>query len=180
MSIEQLAERIPAYAKDLKLNLTSVLRQAEMTERQTWGTAVAAAVASRNTEVTAAILGEARAHLTPEAFEAAKSAAAIMGMNNVYYRFMHLTDNEKYRTMPARLRMQVIRSHGTDPVDFELWCAAVSAINNCPACVSSHEHVVREKGLGEDVVLAAIRIAAVVHAVAGVLDAEQAAATLPA
>ena len=180
MTIDQLAERIPAYAKDLKLNLGSVLRQTELNEQQTWGTAVACAIASRNSDLTAAILGEAQKHLSPQVFEAAKSAAAIMGMNNVYYRFLHMTDNEKYRTIPARLRMQIIRGHGADPVDFELWCTAVSAINNCHVCAASHEKVVRDKGVSEETILAAVRIASVLHAIAGVLDAEAVAIEQPA
>jgi alkyl hydroperoxide reductase subunit D len=179
MSVEQLAERIPGYAKDLKLNLGSVLRQTELTEQQLWGTAVACAIAARNADVTAAVLGDAQSHLSPQAFEAAKSAAAIMGMNNVYYRFLHMTENEKYRTIPARLRMNVIRLHGVDPVDFELWCTAVSAINNCHVCAASHEKVVREKGLSEESILAAVRIAAVLHAVAGVMDAEAVKTAVP-
>lgn len=172
MGIEALSERIPTYAKDLRLNLQSVLRQTELTEQQLWGTALVSAIISRNTATLAAVLEEARPHLSPQAFEAAGSAAAIMGMNNVYYRFLHLTNNEKYSTMPARLRMNAIRTHGVEPVDFELWCVAASAINNCQACVGSHEKVVREKGVPEEAVLAAVRIAAVIHAIATVLDAE--------
>jgi alkyl hydroperoxide reductase subunit D len=172
MGIEALSERIPIYAKDLRLNLQSVLRQTELTEQQLWGTAVVSAIVSRNTETLAAVLEEARAHLSPQAFDAAASAAAIMGMNNVYYRFLHLTNNEKYSTIPARLRMNAIRTHGVEQVDFELWCVAASAINNCQACVGSHEKVVREKGLPEEAVLAAVRIASVIHAIATVLDAE--------
>ncbi len=179
MTIEQLNERIPGYAKDLKLNLGSVLRQTELTEQQLWGTAVAAAVGSRNADVTAAVLSEAQAHLSPQAFEAAKAAAAIMGMNNVYYRFLHMVESDKYRTIPARLRMNVIRMHGVEPVDFELWCTAVSAINNCHVCAASHEKVVREKGLSEEAVLAAVRVASVIHAIATVMDAETAAAAVP-
>jgi alkyl hydroperoxide reductase subunit D len=179
MSVEQLADRIPSYAKDLRLNLGSVLRQTELTEQQLWGTAVSSAIACRNSDVTAEILSEAQTHLSPEAFEAAESAAAIMGMNNVYYRFLHLTDSEKYKTIPARLRMNVIRQHGVDPVDFELWCVAVSAINNCQACVSSHEKVLRDKGLSEESILAAVRIAAVLHSIASVMDAESVKVSLP-
>ena len=94
-------------------------------------------------------------------------------MNNVYYRFQHLTGNQNRCNMPARLRMNIIRSHSIDAADFELWCAAVSAINGCSACVDSHEKVVREKGLSEEAVLAAIRLAPVVHALAAVFDAER-------
>ncbi len=164
--MEQLLASIPEYAKDLKLNLQTVLKQQELTEQQTWGTVVACALASRNPAVTAALLAEAEPHLQPVAMEAAKGAAAIMGMNNIFYRFQHLSEHEKYSTMPARLRMNIMRTHGSDPVDFELWCVAVSAINGCGKCIVAHDRVLREKGITEETVLAAVRIASVIHAVA--------------
>jgi alkyl hydroperoxide reductase subunit D len=169
MELEKLLESVPEYAKDLKLNLGSVLRQTELTARQAWGTAVATAIASRNPLVTEAILAEAARKLDPQALFAAKAAAAVMGMNNIFYRFRHLSGNEKYATMPARLRMQVIRGHGSDPVDFELWCLAVSAVNGCGVCVQAHENVLREKGVGEETILAAVRIAATLHGLAAVV-----------
>ena len=172
MSIEALLERVPAYAKDLKLNLGGLLRQPELTQQQLWGTAVACAIAARNADVLKAVLADASAQLTPVALEAAKSAAAIMGMNNVYYRFLHLTPNEKYKTIPARLRMNVMRNHGADHVDFELWCTAISAINNCHTCVQSHERTLRDKGVIEETIIASIRLAAVLHSIATVLEAE--------
>ena len=171
MSVETFLESIPAYAKDLKLNLSAVLRQTELTPQQLWGTALACAIASRNIAVLKAIAAESQSHLSQEAAEAARTAAAIMSMNNVYYRFLHLTDNSKYKEIPARLRMQGIRTHGVDHADFELWCTAVSAINNCQTCVASHEKVLREKGITEEQVAAAVRIAAVIHATAVVFDA---------
>jgi alkyl hydroperoxide reductase subunit D len=166
-------ESVPAYAKDLKLNLSSVTSQAELTKQQTWGTTIASAVASRNPDLLLAIVSEAAKHVSPQVIEAAKGAAAIMGMNNIYYRFHHLTKNEKYSTLPARLRMNIIRSHGADPVDFELWCVAVSAINACGKCVDAHERVLREKGVTEESINAAIRIASVIHGLAVVFDAER-------
>jgi len=165
-------DTVPAYAKDLKLNLSSVMQQPDLTPQQAWGSALACAMAARNPRLLTAIAAEAANHLSPEAVEAAKAAAAIMGMNNVFYRFHHLTTNEKYSTMPARLRMNVLRTHGIAHVDFELFCLAVSAINACDKCVDSHEKVVREKGLAEENVLAVVRIASVLHALASVLDAE--------
>jgi alkyl hydroperoxide reductase subunit D len=170
MELEQFLERCPDYARDLKINLGAVLRQPELTLRQTWGTAVACAIAGRNPQLIAAILGEASRHLDEQALFAAKAAAAVMGMNNVFYRFRHLSTNEKYSAMPARLRMQVIRSHASDPVDFELWCLAVSAINACGMCVDSHEKVLRDKGVSEETILAAVRIASVVYALAAITD----------
>jgi alkyl hydroperoxide reductase subunit D len=172
MNLDELMETVPAYARDLKLNFSSLKQQPDLNEQQTWGTIVATAIASRNEELTQAVLAEAAMHLSSAALEAAKGAAAVMGMNNVYYRFLHLASNPNYRTMPARLRMNIIRSHGIDPVDFELWCAAVSAVNGCGTCVDSHEKVLREKGLSEAAVLAAIRLAGVIHGLATVFDAE--------
>ncbi|MBK9169868.1 MAG: carboxymuconolactone decarboxylase family protein [Bryobacterales bacterium] len=172
MTLEELRESLPAYAKDLKLNLSTVLQQADLTPRQTWGTAVACAIACRNRTLLDTMESEAKAHLTEIELEAARVAAAIMGMNNVYYRFQHIVTHDAYRSMPARLRMNSLRTHGADPVDFELWCGAVSAVNACAACVDSHDRVVREKGLTEQHVLAAVRIAATLHAVACVLDVQ--------
>jgi alkyl hydroperoxide reductase subunit D len=180
MELEQLLETCPEYAKDLKLNMGAVLRQPELTERQTWGTAVCSAMASRNRRVLEAVQAEASRHLDGPALFAARAAAAVMGMNNIFYRFRHLSTNEKYGSMPARLRMQVIRTHGSDPVDFELWCLAVSAINGCGKCVDAHERVVREKGISEEVVLAIVRVAAVIHAIGPVLDAVSAEVEIPA
>lgn len=172
MGVEKVVELIPDYAKDLRLNLTSVLRQTELTEQQLWGTVVACTMASRNGLLIEELLPEAKSHLAPEAYFAAKSAAAIMGMNNIYYRFGHLASNPKYGDMPARLRMNVIRTHGSSPVDFELWCLAVSAIHGCGVCVDSHERVLREKGVGEEAVIASVRVASVLHAAALVLNTE--------
>ena len=176
MTLDELRDRLPEYAKDLKLNLSSALRQPELTARQSWGAAMSCAAASHNGELLEAVASSARNHLDETAFQAALGAAAVMGMNNVYYRFLHLSSNQKYAGMRAGLRMNVIRTHGADPVDFELWCLAVSAINGCGACVDAHEKGLREKGLGEEAILASVRIASVIHAVARVLDAEAALA----
>ncbi len=177
MSIDVLIDSLPNYAKDLKLNYSTLVRQnSELTPQQLWGTVVASAIATRNDELTEAALQEAPKHLSAQALEAAKAASAVMGMNNIYYRFLHLSSNEKYGTLPARLRMNAIRSHGVDAVDFELWALAVSAINGCGKCVDSHEKVVREKGASEETVLAIVRVASVVHAIGSVLDAERVSA----
>ena len=180
MSLDALIESLPSYAKDLKLNFSSVVRQqTDLSQQQLWGTVVTCAIAVRNEDLTAAALEEAANHLTPQALEAAKGAAAIMGMNNIFYRFLHLSSNEKYGTMRAGLRMNVIRTHGIDQLDFELWCTAISAINGCGTCVDSHEKVLREKGFGEEKILSAVRVASVMHALGVVLDTERVAASQP-
>src|SRR5579875_940290 len=172
MPMDTVMETLPGYAKDIKLNYSTLVRQnTELTPQQLWGTVVASAIATRNDTLTAAVLEEGAQHLSAQALEAARIAAALMSMNNIFYRFQHLSSNEKYSTMPARLRMNAMRTHGVEPVDFELWSLAVSAINGCGKCVDSHEKVLREKGTGEETVLAAVRIAAIIHAIGAVLDA---------
>jgi lipoyl-dependent peroxiredoxin subunit D len=172
MSLNQIAESLPDYARDLKLNLQNVLAQAELTEQQTWTVAVACTLACRNDALSRAIVAEGVSRLSPEQLNSAKAAFAVMGMNNVFYRFRHMVGREEYNTIPARLRMQAIRTHGGDPVDFELACLAASAIKGCEACVKSHDKVVREKGLTAEAVVASVRIASTLHAVAAVIDAE--------
>ena len=173
--MDTLIDSLPDYAKDLKLNYSSVVRQdTVLTDAQRWGTVVACAVAAGNQRLIGAAVAEASARVPANVIEGAKGAAAIMGMNNVYYRFQHSVSNEKYRTIPARLRMNILRTHGVEHADFELWCEAVSAINNCQICMDSHEKSVREKGLSEDHILQAIRIAAIVKAIADVLTTEEA------
>lgn len=172
MSLDVLIDSLPSYARDLKLNYSSLVRNnSELTQQQLWGTVVASVIATRNVALTAAALDAAAAHLSPQALEAAQAAAAVMSMNNVFYRFHHLSDNEKYSTLPARLRMNALRGHGVEEVDFELWSLAVSAINACGKCVTAHERVVREKGASEELVAAVVRVAAVIHAIGTVLDA---------
>jgi alkyl hydroperoxide reductase subunit D len=181
MALEDLIGGLPAYAKDLKLNYSSLVKQnTELTPQQLWGTVVVAAIATRSAELTTEVIAEAESALSPEALEAAKAAAAIMGMNNIYYRFHHLTKNDKYATLPSRLRMNVLRGHSIEPVDFELWCLVVSAVNACDKCVDSHEKVLREKGATEELINAAIRVASVVHAIGVVLDSEKASPTASA
>jgi lipoyl-dependent peroxiredoxin subunit D len=178
MALEELIGGLPAYAKDMKLNYSSLVKQnTELTPQQLWGTVAVAAIATRNPELTAAAIADAAAVLSPAALEAAKAAAAVMGMNNIYYRFQHLTTNPRYATLPARLRMNALRGHGVDPVDFELWCTVVSAINACDKCVDSHEHVLREKGMTEELINAAIRVASVIHAIGVIVESEKAAPT---
>lgn len=180
MSLDALRDRLPTYAKDLSLNLSSLAAETLLTDQQKWGAFVASAYAVGQPDVVQAIETEARtAGLSDAALTAAKAAAAIMGMNNVYYRSLHLLSNPEYRTLPARLRMNVIASPGVEKVDFELWSTAVSAINGCGACLDAHEGELKKHGAPAQQIQAAIRIAAVVNAVSRVLAAEAAAKRAP-
>lgn len=175
--IEALKTALPAYAKDLKLNLSAVAADTTLTPQQTFGGLLAAAIAARNPAVIAAVAADVGAVLSKEAFDAAKTAAAIMAMNNVYYRFVHLVSDPEYGTLPARLRMNALANPGVDKADFELWSLIVSAVNGCGLCIDSHEKVLRKAGVSAAQVQQAIRIAAVVHAVAVTLEADAAGAS---
>ena len=174
-TLDAIREALPDYARDLKLNLGTVLTPTGapgLSERQIWALALASAIAARNAALARDIESLAREHLSENDLNAARAAAAIMGMNNIYYRFLHLVEDAEYRQLPARLRMNVLASPGVDKADFELLSLAVSAINGCGACVASHERQLRQHGFTREAVQSAVRIAAVVHGVAGVLESE--------
>jgi alkyl hydroperoxide reductase subunit D len=176
MSIDALKDALPDYARDQKLNLSSLLNDAILTEQQRWGALLATALASRNPQVIAAVAAEAGARLSPEAVQAAKAAASVMAMNNIYYRFVHLAGDPDYRTLPAKLRMNVIGRPGVEKLDFELWSLAVSAINGCGMCIEAHDAALKQAGASREAIQQAVRIAAVIHAVAVTLEAEAALA----
>ena len=172
-TLESIREALPGYARDLQLNLGSVLSPAGapgLNDRQIWAVALAAASASRNPDFTRQLQTLATQYLDAAHVSAAHAAAAVMAMNNVYYRFLHLVEDEEYARLPARLRMSVIGNPGIAKADFELLSLAVSAINGCGTCVASHERQLRQHGFEREAVQSAVRIAATVHAVARVLE----------
>ncbi len=171
MSLTELARALPDYAKDLRLNIGSLLTEPGLTDQQRHGLFVACAHATGNPQMVAAAEAEARPHLSDAAMTAAKAAASIMAMNNVYYRFVHLSANQDYATLPARLRMNVIGAPGIEKVDFELFSLAVSAINGCGMCIDAHEKVLRDHNVPVTNIQAAVRIGSVVNAVSKALQA---------
>lgn len=170
MSIESLQGALPDYAKDLRLNLSTLVNEDVLSEQQKWGTFLSTALNTGNADVIAAIESAAASYLSAEAMSAARAAASIMAMNNVYYKFAGMMGTD-YQTMPAKLRMNVIGNPGVDKVDFELWSLAVSAMNGCQFCVQAHEAILSKAGLSREQIQTSVRIAAVVNAVAATLGA---------
>lgn len=167
-SIESLTASFPDAAKDIRLNLSTVLQAGVLNPMQRWGVALASAQAARNAEVVAAIHAAAEVELL-DGLDAviadAQAATALMAMNNVYYRFRHFMGGA-YDQKPPRLRMNRLAQPATDKATFELLCLAVSVINGCEMCVRSHDQAVKHAGLSDDHVHEAVRIASVVHAAA--------------
>ena len=178
MTIETLKEALPEYAKDLRLNLESVLTEGGapgLSQKQIAQVALASAIASRHVPLTEAIAQFASQHADAKELDGARTAAALMGMTNIYYRFLHLVENDEYGTLRAGLRMNAMANPGCDKIDFDLASVAVSAINGCGSCVASHERTLRKHDVSAQAVQSAARIAAVIHAVAVVLEQQDAA-----
>lgn len=179
MTFDILQSRLPDYAKDLRLNLESVLTEGGapgLGQKQIALVALASAIASRHAPLTEAVARFAAQHASDVELDGARTAAALMGMNNIYYRFLYLVESGEYAPMRAGLRMNGMARPGCDKLDFELASLAVSAINGCGSCVASHERTLRKHEVSAQAVQSAARIAAVIHAVAVVLESAEAAA----
>ena len=168
MSLKDFADSLPDYAKDLRLNIGSLLGDQILGDQRKYGLLLACAHGTGYKPIVDAAEAEVEGKLSDEAANAARAAAAVMAMNNVYYRFVHLASNPVYGTLPAKLRMNVIGAHGIDKADFELFSLAVSAQNGCGMCIDSHEKVLGQHNVKPETIQAAARIAAVVKALATV------------
>ncbi len=168
MSLKQFADSLPDYAKDLRLNIGSLLNDQTLADDRKYGLILACAHGSGYRPLVAAAEAEVEGKLDEAYANAARAAAAVMAMNNVYYRFVHLASNPVYGTLPAKLRMNVIGSPGIDKADFELFSIAVSAMNGCGMCIDSHERVLSQHGVKPEITQAAARVGAVMKAVATV------------
>jgi alkyl hydroperoxide reductase subunit D len=173
MSLDDLKSSLPAYAKDLRLNLDSVLSEGGapgLTAKQIRAVAFASAIAARNVAMTRALESFAAEQLDSTELDGVRAAAAMMAMTNVYYRFTHLVTNKEYESLRASLRMNVMANPGIEKVAFEAASLAVSAINGCGACLDAHERTLRQHGVTAQGVQSAVRIAAVIHAAAVTLE----------
>jgi alkyl hydroperoxide reductase subunit D len=168
MSLKQFADTLPDYAKDLRLNIGSLVNDQMLGDQRKYGLLLACAHGTGYRPIVAAAEAEVEGKLSEAVANAARSAAAVMAMNNVYYRFVHLCSNPEYGTLSAKLRMNAIATHGIEKDDFELFSLAVSAMNGCGMCIDSHERVLQQHGVKAETVQAAARIASVVKAVATV------------
>lgn len=172
--LETLRQSLPEFAKDIRLNLGSFLGQGglpELTPAQKWGCAVAAAIACRNPALLGAVEAEAKAAIEPAIAEAARTAAALMAMTNVYYRAVHMAGDAELGKLPAGLRMNGLTKHGIAQADFELFGLAASVVKGCEGCTRAHVDGAKKHGATVQVVQAVLKLAAVLHATATVLDA---------
>jgi alkyl hydroperoxide reductase subunit D len=171
-TLETILNSLPGYAKDIKLNLSSLTNNHQyITDEQFYGVVLASAFASKNQELITAANNTIANQLDHTMLNGVKAAASIMAMTNIYYRFTDLVNNENYIKMSAGLRMNIIREHGVNNVDFEMWCLAVSIINGCSMCVSSHEkQLVKQHNISPEAIQLIAKISAVIHALARTIE----------
>ena len=166
-----LLQKLPDEAADLNVNAERVLGGESLNAVQTWGSALAAAYFIRQPELTEAILADAKAAgLDDEHLSDAKGAAALMGMNTVYFRFRHIMHTEAYTQKAFNLRMTRMQQVATDQMHFELYSIGPAALAGCELCLKAHEAAVKKGGLNEDNVHDAVRIASVLNGIAVALE----------
>lgn len=170
--LDALLDALPAYAQDVKRTLAVCLEDEILNPTQKWGCLVAAAQALAVPELTRAI--ETESPLSAQVHDAAKAVAAVMGMNNIYFRSTHLMKNGEYAAMRAGIRMSALQSSMAEKADLDLWAVTVSAINACGACLDDHEASARKAGASAAQVQAALKLAGAIGALAAVLRAEAA------
>ena len=169
--INTLKERLPDYAKDIRLNLDAVVGRSSLAPAAAAGAALAAAFAARSAPIIEAIRTDGT--LDAQHRQAALTAAALMGMNNVWYPFVEMAGDADLKTMRAELRMNAYATHGgVDRQSFELYALAASIVGKCEFCIRSHYQLLQETGLTTQQLRDVGRIAAVINAAAQVLAAE--------
>jgi lipoyl-dependent peroxiredoxin subunit D len=170
-NLESLKSSIPDYAKDVKINLQTLLNQENqtLTTKQNFGAALAAAYVIKEKALIKILENEAQNILSEREISATKTAAVLMAMNNIYYRFTHLSEDKEYSQMPAGLRMRGIADHGIEKVDFEIFSLSASIINGCGMCVDSHANQLLKHGLSKTQIQMTAKIAAVINSAAQVL-----------
>lgn len=166
MTIDDIKNKLADFAKDIRLNFTTVLRDEKLAENQRYGTLLVSAYATKHPELINDIEALVADKLSDEEKEAIKAAAVIMAMNNIYYRYTHLVSDKDYMKMPAGLRMNVMANPGIEKSDFELYSLAVSAINGCGMCMDTHEKTLRKHDVSAEQIQQAVKIAAIVNAMA--------------
>lgn len=173
MSLDTLKDLVKDYGRDIRVNLDTVLSvegAPGLSEVQIYGTFLASAYATKSEalkELAEAIVSD---KLSREEVEGVKAASTIMGMNNIYYRYLHLLEgNTELKALPAKLRMTVIGRPGIEKINFEVYCLAVSAITGCGMCINAHIHEIKKAGVEDLGIQSAIRIASVANATAQAL-----------
>lgn len=171
MGVDDLRSAMPEYARDLRLNLGSVMSASSLEPVMVWGSALTAALVSKNAQVIQNIAEDAQAHLDETQMQAVKSAAAMMSMTNVWYKFTDLIQDDEVKKIPPKLRMNAMLNHGgVDHALFEAWSLSASVVNACGVCVNAHASQLKKLNVDSQQIADIARIASVVKAVSDTLS----------
>lgn len=175
MNYELLFNIIPEYAEDISHNLKALVENHDpLSDSQFAGSILVAAIASKNKILTAQIHTLLAPVLTKAELNSAYAASSLMAMTNIYYRFVDLVSDKSYLTMPAGLRMNILKNHGGNNLDFEMWALVVSVINGCHRCTEAHENaLIKEYGITKKTIQLLAKIAALIHSLATIQNIEQ-------
>jgi len=169
--LNSIKAQIPDYAKDIRLNLDSVVARSSLDPADALGAMLAAAFALKSKTLVDAVRNSGQ--LTEVDMNAALTAAALMSMNNVWYPYVEMADDNDLKTQRPELRMNAYATHGgVERQRFELYALAASIIGKCHFCIQSHYRLLKETGLTATQLRDVGRIAAVVAAAGQVLAAE--------
>lgn len=158
------------YLRDLKLNFNSTLTSEYISEKDCGLLGLSVATNNLN-EVLIKFYKDysIKFGATEEELAEAVSCASLLASNNIFYRFRHFTQKEKYTQIPARIRMQIMMKPVTSKEFFELMSLAISAINGCEMCVNAHEDSLIKLGCKEERIFDAVRIASLVTSVGKII-----------
>lgn len=173
-NLESLKSLIPDYAKDVKINLQSLVtpENPALTAKRVFGAALTSAYATKEKTLIQLLQNEVQNILSEAEVKAVKTAATLMAMNNIYYRFLHISEDKEYSQMPAGLRMRGIADHGIEKIDFEIFSLAASIINGCGMCIDAHANQLIKHGISKSQIQMVAKIAAIVNSAAQVLIIE--------
>ncbi len=173
-NLETLVQSIPDYARDVKINLQTLLNKENqtLTQKQIFGASLASAYATKEKTLIKVLQNEAQNILSEAELKTVKTASALMAMNNIYYRFIHISADKEYSQLPAGLRMRGILDHGIEKINFEVLSLAVSIINGCGMCIDAHANQLLKHGISKSQIQMTAKIAAVINSAAQVLTIE--------
>lgn len=166
--VDQLKETIPDYAKDTRLNIDAVIKRSTLAPEVAEAVALAAAFATGNAKFWTWLQSQI---VDQKEVTAALTAASLMAMNNVWYPYVEMTGDAALKGLPAQLRMNAIATHGGTTADrFEAYALAASIVGKCHFCVQAHYETLKKAGYTIEQLRDIGRIAAVITAVARVLQ----------
>lgn len=174
-NLEELKAALPEYARDVKINLSTLVSEQNqvLTPKQIFGAALTSAYVAKQEDLISVMENAAKNILSDAEINGVKTATVLMAMNNIYYRFLHISHDKEYSQMPAGLRMQGIANHGIDKIDFEIFSLAASVVNGCGMCIDAHANNLVKHQISKTQVQMTAKIAAVVNSVAQVLLIEK-------